>query len=415
MRAYKYGGVVNENLLVLNSSDITFSDFFKNINKNDISDEVKRMVEKIDKLAYRNDVVKNLNMSDDRILFIANKTMVKNPTSIYSFGLQEWFLSYQFLNRFYDKSWVDIDKVIRFMNLYIGHRFTDNNISDEERKELSDLAKSINRQSFSQNYGDVLPANVIAEIEGKSVDDVIIEVIEPIKEIDNDLLIQLEAVENNIRNYEIRSKGFLLAISREKDETKKGLLVARQGGFKIAIEGMIRKRDSLLKKISESEKGETTNIVDKYDEPAEIIVKETPTDISGQVGEKEKNTVVFTFEGDEVTMKMDEFIDFIDNNSYLQRMDESEESGEEIAINTYDDAKEYAVQKMGVTIISETFAEGGWIGFPQLSKQVAKYYEGKPVPKKMQSTYGKTYSKDAAKVIGAKVAGKVYWQKQKKK
>jgi hypothetical protein len=408
MRAYKYGGNVNENLLVLNSSDITFSDFFRSVNKEELSEEVKNTVDRIHKMAYRNDVVNNLNMSDDRILFIANNTMVKNPTAISSFGLQEWFISYQFLNRFYDKSWTDIDKVIRFMNLYIGHRFTDNSISDDERKELSELAKSINRQGFSEQYSGVLSPNIIAEIQGKEVEDVILETIEPI-EIKPQFNEELEKERKNVAYMEQKIKAWDIAVKFEKNAQKAKELNAKIVGFKAAL--MFAKKK--LAKIENE--NSVVEAVPTTPNTTEIIdVVETVEPVGSTTDSKESNSITFIFDGDEMTMRMTEFVDFIDDNSYLQRLDEKDETGEDIQINTYDDAKDYAVQKMGISVVSETYAEGGYIGFNELSKKVAKYYLDKPVPKSKQSVYGKTYSKKSADLIGVKVAAKVYRKKQQK-
>jgi hypothetical protein len=54
------------------------------------------------------------------------------------------------------------------------------------------------------------------------------------------------------------------------------------------------------------------------------------------------------------------------------------------------------------------FGEGGGISnFERLSRVVAKNYEGKSVKPKYQKEYGKVYSKDEAKEVGNKVAGKM--------
>ena len=49
---------------------------------------------------------------------------------------------------------------------------------------------------------------------------------------------------------------------------------------------------------------------------------------------------------------------------------------------------------------------GQKMGFDKLAKEVAKGYEGKKVPRKYQSEYGKRYSHDEALDVGRKVAGK---------
>jgi len=61
------------------------------------------------------------------------------------------------------------------------------------------------------------------------------------------------------------------------------------------------------------------------------------------------------------------------------------------------------------------FAKGGSIGFKGLSNKVASNYEGKKVPQRFQSIYGKTYSQSEAQEVGNKVAGKVYREQQTNK
>ena len=61
------------------------------------------------------------------------------------------------------------------------------------------------------------------------------------------------------------------------------------------------------------------------------------------------------------------------------------------------------------------FAKGGSIGFKGLSNKVASRYEGKKVPQRFQSIYGKTYSQSEAKEVGNKVAGKVYREQRANK
>ncbi len=63
----------------------------------------------------------------------------------------------------------------------------------------------------------------------------------------------------------------------------------------------------------------------------------------------------------------------------------------------------------------QKFAKGGNIGFKGLSNKVASNYEGKKVPQRFQSIYGKTYSQSEAQEVGNKVAGKVYREQQANK
>ena len=69
----------------------------------------------------------------------------------------------------------------------------------------------------------------------------------------------------------------------------------------------------------------------------------------------------------------------------------------------------------GIRIKNIKHGKGGGIGFEKLSNQVAKEYEGDKVAPEYQDEYGKTYSKQEAKEVGDKVAGKVYWQQRGRK
>jgi len=67
-----------------------------------------------------------------------------------------------------------------------------------------------------------------------------------------------------------------------------------------------------------------------------------------------------------------------------------------------------ALNKFKKFMDSGSFKGGGKISkFDKLSAKVAKQYEGKPVKSQYQEEYGKFYSKEEAREIGDKVAGKV--------
>lgn len=63
---------------------------------------------------------------------------------------------------------------------------------------------------------------------------------------------------------------------------------------------------------------------------------------------------------------------------------------------------------------ANTFAQGGHIGFKNLSKQVAAQYKGKRVAPEYQYLYGKTYSAAEAQEVGEKTAAKIKRLKERK-
>jgi len=77
---------------------------------------------------------------------------------------------------------------------------------------------------------------------------------------------------------------------------------------------------------------------------------------------------------------------------------------------------EKALAKFKKFMQTGNFGKGGKISkFDKLSAKVAKQYEGKPVKSQFQEEYGKYYSKEEAKEVGDKVAGKVKAMQSAKK
>lgn len=86
------------------------------------------------------------------------------------------------------------------------------------------------------------------------------------------------------------------------------------------------------------------------------------------------------------------------------------DNGDRTAIKQFDEfmaqpnIEEVFYTKQG----NEKYAKGGRMGYERLVKKVAANYEGKAVPSKYQSKYGKRYDADEAKKVGYAVATKVY-------
>lgn len=160
IRLYNYGGAISANLLVVDVADIKAIDFFNSFNSNLFDSETKRLVNKLEAKIYSQNLQDSITMSDDRLVYIANKLMVKYPNARIYYGINEWIIVYQFLVRFYDKSISNIDNLIRFLNLYIGSNYTDNDdITGEELEELLEVSEIIKSNGFV--YDELLPKFVI--------------------------------------------------------------------------------------------------------------------------------------------------------------------------------------------------------------------------------------------------------------
>lgn len=165
IRMFKYGGAVSQNLLVLDTADIKFVDFFNSFNQNEFDGQTRKIVNKLEAKIYSENIQETITFSDDRLVFIANKLMTKFPNSRIYYGLNEWTIVYRFLIAFYDKSIPNIDSLIRFINLYIGSNFTDNDdMTADEVEELLEISDSIRGNVFV--YEQLLPKFVIDAISG---------------------------------------------------------------------------------------------------------------------------------------------------------------------------------------------------------------------------------------------------------
>jgi len=167
MKLFKYGGTVSSNLIVVDTADIKFGQFFNGFDKSMLSDDESEMIKQIERLTIREDVKNAVTLSDDRLIFIANKLMVKYPGSRSEYGLNEWTIVYEFLMRFYDKSLFKLDDVIRFVNLWIGmHYAEDDGVSPDETVELVTLSGILSGspEKLKESYGEILPQFVMERI-----------------------------------------------------------------------------------------------------------------------------------------------------------------------------------------------------------------------------------------------------------
>ena len=172
MRLYNYGGKTDDNLLVVNTADIKFEEVFNSFSHSSLPAKEVSLCKNIILKATRAEAEKSITMSDDRLIYIANKLMVKYPDAMLHTGINEWVIVYEFLKRFYDKSLPNIDSIIRAINLYIGKMFSDTNMSGYEYRELKSLSDNMEFSGIHlSEYNPILPKFVMEALSQKFVAD----------------------------------------------------------------------------------------------------------------------------------------------------------------------------------------------------------------------------------------------------
>lgn len=147
-KLYSYTGAVSENLLVLNSADIKAVDVFSKIDLSPIpSDAAIKIIVFINKIR-ENQRENEITFTDDRLIAAYYKIMCKYPSN-YGETKEDWFISYEYLTKYYDKGFTNIDNLIRFINLYLGQTFTSGIISDAELAEIKEVAVALSPFDYS--------------------------------------------------------------------------------------------------------------------------------------------------------------------------------------------------------------------------------------------------------------------------
>lgn len=165
MRIYNYGGVISKNLLITDLADIKFLEFVKSFDSSEFTNEEKLKISLITEKLLTDDVSFALAANDPRILYVFNKLMVKYPSAKKFYGLNEWVIIYNFLKDFYDKSLPQIDSVIRFINLYIGKMYGEEDILQAgEVKEIISSYNEVYSSIKSEAYENIIPKFVFEEL-----------------------------------------------------------------------------------------------------------------------------------------------------------------------------------------------------------------------------------------------------------
>lgn len=163
---FQYGGKISDNLITVNTADLKLVDFLNTLNYNEIDGDIKLYLEKLESKIHYQNIKDSITFSDDRLIFLACQIMIKYPKAKNFIGLNDWVIFYQYLLRFYDKGLHDIDKIIRYTNLYIGLNFvSEEALSEEELTEIMELSDEIKNNNF--DYSQYLPNFVIESIYSK--------------------------------------------------------------------------------------------------------------------------------------------------------------------------------------------------------------------------------------------------------
>jgi len=156
LKLFNYGGAISSHLLLVDTANIKAIDFFESFDEKLLDGTSRKYIDKFKAKLIAEGISDVITMSDDRMIYIGNKLMIKFPEAKIYYGLNDWVVAYEYLIRFYDKNVNRIDDLIRFMNLYIGGTFAElEQVSGAEIEELTTLGDSLLPNAF--DYEEIIP------------------------------------------------------------------------------------------------------------------------------------------------------------------------------------------------------------------------------------------------------------------
>jgi len=179
-KLFEYGGKISQQFFVVDTANIKAYDWFMSIKIDMLSDEEKSLVNQLLLNIGINDVRNSITMSDARCKFIASKLMAKYD-DLKLVDIDDYTIIYQTLLTIYEKTFVGIDEIIRYVNLLMGYSFSKKELTRDEAIELRDLQNAI-LDIITQNINNqndlwitkYIPSFIINSLKDKfDVDDII--------------------------------------------------------------------------------------------------------------------------------------------------------------------------------------------------------------------------------------------------
>ena len=362
-KVYSYKGAINQDLISVDTANIKVFEYIQSIDSSVLTDKEQELLSRLTISIVMNDANDSTTFSDVRFSYLFINMMLNSERRIKVTTIVDYIIYYQYLIAFYNKEIEDIDNMIRFVNLYIGHTFQKEKVSKAEIKELSNLATDLlNAINDGKTIVEYTPAFIYEAI---SMADGITES-EWQEEVSKEDIV-------------IEPKPKVEEVPTNEDQEQDSDEIAE---YKTVI-------STLTEFIEE---GGTKEEIEEWTEVVQTL-KELIEEITGK-----------PFEGD---TKM-ELGGIAQRYSTPHPFYKFQTGG---LVERFSSPLPQTPKFGGDPMM---FKGGGKVGFSALAKKVAAAYKGKKVKPKYQKEYGKTYSASEAKEVGNKIAAKVYRAQQKK-
>lgn len=149
---------MSKEIKVFNATDHRFVDFTEAISKmsqHESSSWFTKLRE-LDAKIHIEGLSDKITFVDDRLILIAFKVMAETNAFHQSAGLLEWHIVKRYLDVYGEQEIPNFDDLKQFVALYIGNKFGGTEMSEEEKKNLTEAAERLNGIPF-----DFLPVFVL--------------------------------------------------------------------------------------------------------------------------------------------------------------------------------------------------------------------------------------------------------------
>lgn len=461
MEQKEYTGSVSQDFLAFDTANINVYEWFSNFPKDQVSSDEKKLIERLLGSIEATDSKTTLNFADDRFIIVAVNLFMKIDKSDYSFGVVDYLIYYRYLQLYFDDTSIGMDALLSFVNNLIGFSFGERTgkgeISETEYQTLKDLALEISK-SVINKFCPLFIQSDITEAKKRKIKPIKTTEIE-VEEKPTDLPLEgketsIERIKKNLEQAEeeldeieepseevieqpttsekpyieewkstiTKLRGYIdmfagEATQEELEEWNDAIAALQEGlmdeGVEFEFGGQIQSYGSPSIGGVSQNWGATPKmqfahggVVQSFSSPSVLKFSNSTINEVGNFFER-GGTIGAKYQHKHIPSMTFTITDYTNKGVKGIQKDSKSLSKKErtegiVVYYSKADLKD---------LWSLSHATGGKIGFSDLSKKVAKNYEGKSVPKEYQSQYGKTYSKEEAREVGDKVAAKVKMRK----